>query len=235
MIGALLVWLAFGAVAAPETEEARAERVARQQVVASLAARVAQARADGAPRSEVAALLAQYRAEAEALAALTAPVVAATEDAEQQARLAALASLRDAVAKGSRDERARQVLGTWLGEPSERVALLDAALADARTVADPVLRNALLLDAADQAAAVALVATYDAASALADAERAMSQAAAERARSGPGSLGALGTLIEAERLEREAASARARRETLLDVAATANTLVRFASAPQETP
>jgi hypothetical protein len=211
------------------------ETVAREQSVARLAAEVAAARRDGSGRAVVADLMARYRAQAEALAAVEEPLAAARADQERARRRDALGGLRDAVAKGTANEAARRVLAEWLGDGGDRLPLLRDALRAADGSNDAELKQAIALDVADQAGAVGLLALYDAEVADRAALRGRLAAAAERARSGPGSIGSLSSVIEAERREREAAAAQSLADASRTLARDASDLAAAALALSEEP
>lgn len=206
MILALLACLTL-AWAQPGPEVLR-----QQQAVEAAAEAVARARAEGARRAEVAERMRVYREAAEALAALRAPDAAGLE-AERRERLQAMTDLAEAIAEGRNDRGAAEVLGTWLGTPTDRLGALQAGLMAADAMPEE-LRQAVLLDVSEQAAALSVKLTYDALAFHAEADQKALRALALR-RQGPGSSNTLGTEVDAQRLETEAAAARAAEAALL--------------------
>lgn len=207
MIALLLALLVVAAHAGDEELRAAVQR--QEAVVDALAADVASARAAGAPRQELGARMSLYRAEAERLAAMEAPLLLSAADAEREQHSEAARKLADAIANDRPDDAARASLVGWLGEPSARVAVVEAVAGQAGGASDPVVRRALALDLAEQAGALALVCHYDAAKSRRAGDRALAQAAAFRARTAPGQSGGLDLVVAAERAEREALAANA--------------------------
>lgn len=209
----LLLLLARVAWAADPAAEAELRlAVQRQEVVVDArAAEVATLRSNGAGRTELAAAMTRYRDAAVKLAELEAPLVSSAADAERTAHSDALRRLAEALANDRVDDGARATLVGWLGEPRDRVSVLEAVLAQATGATDPVVRRALALDLVEQAAGLALVSRYDAARAGRTEGRANAQASALRARTAPGQSGGLDLVVAAERAEREATAAAAAR------------------------
>lgn len=186
--------------------------VQRQEVIVDArAAEVARLRSSGAGRTELGAAMTRYRDAAVRLAELEAPLISSAADAERTAHSDALRRLAEALANDRVDEAARSTLVAWLGEPRDRVVVLEAVLAQAGGATDPVVRRALALDLVEQAAGLALVSHYDAAAAGRAEARANAQASAFRARTAPGQSGGLDLVVAAERAEREAVGAAAER------------------------
>lgn len=193
----------------------RAAAIRQASVVDVLAAEIARARSAGADRQELAGLMARFRVEAEVLAGLEAPMVLAATEEGVARRTAAARALTQALAAGRADAASRTTLVAWLGDPSERLGVLERALAAARATNEGPLRTALALDVAEQAAAVGLVFRYDAEIARLEAGRLFAQAALLRGRTMPGQSGGLDLVVEAERTERDARAATARHPLLV--------------------
>lgn len=207
---ALLIALARAGDA--DADAVRARLIAEQDVE-SVATAIATARATGSDRAELARLMASYREKAERLEAIAGPQAAAAEDIAVRDRTAAQTALIDALARGATDAPARRVLGDWLGDLDTRLQALGPSLIAARSTDDPEMLGALVLDIADQANTIAIVARYDAAEADRVARRDAAQAAALRVRAAPGNGAGLDVTVAAGRLEREATEALARRDT----------------------
>ncbi|MEQ1508271.1 MAG: hypothetical protein ABMB14_38930, partial [Myxococcota bacterium] len=156
LVGAIAA-LATVAHADPATDVLR-----QRQIVDQAVAEVAQARAEGARRREAEAMVV-YRASAIALERLEAAAGPPVEDVRRR-RLAAITELTAALAEGKRTDPAREVLVGWLGDPTARAVLLDAALTAADT-APPEIRRGLLLDVVEQSDALAVLLLFDAADA----------------------------------------------------------------------
>ena len=161
---------------------------------------VAEARARGATRSEIAELMAIYRDAAERLAAREAAEAPAVDLTVE--RLSALRALTDALAAGREAPDARRVLVEWLGEPSERMSLLEQALDATRTVGSRDLERALVADVLDQANALFVLLTYDAAAVHRDIDRSRLRLSALE-HNVPGQATAIDLRVEIVRLEGE--------------------------------
>lgn len=199
----------LGSVQASDAE-LRAAIQRQEALVDALAADVAAARIANATRQELSTRMSRYRTEAERLAMMEAPMLQQAADVEHEAHVNATHRLTDALANDRSDDASRAVLVHWLGEPATRIALLESVAAQAGATADPLVRQALALDIAEQAGVLALVCHYDTAKARRDVDRALAQAAAFRARTAPGQSGGLELVVAAERAEQEATEAIAR-------------------------
>ena len=189
-----MLWLVAAALAQePGLAE---ERLAAERAATA----VAEARARGASRAEIAELMAIYRDAAERLAAREAAVAPAVDLAAE--RLAALRALTDALAAGREAPDARRALVAWLGEPSARMSLLDQALDATRTVGSRDLERALVADVLDQANALFVLLTYDAAVVRRDIDRTSVRMSALE-RNVPGQATAIDVRVEIVRLEGE--------------------------------
>lgn len=182
------------------------ELLVRQEAVAAAAAAVAQARADGARRKEVAALMAAYREQAERLEAMMASTRPVDTGGQQRAALRALAA---ATAEGRAAPEARAVIDAWLGPLDARLDLLDAALAAAAGLDDPVLVHDMLLDVESQALAVRIAADHDLAVAVAEEHAARVQAAALGAAADPNGTVRLASEVDIAELRARADAAAA--------------------------
>ena len=183
----------------------------QEAVVEARAIEVATLRANGASRADLAAAMARYREAAVALDALEGPLRTTAEDESLRRGSDALRHLAAALATDRADDDARAAAANWLGEPVSRIGVLEAVLTEVSRTTDPVLRRALAADLAEQAAGLALMSRYDAASAARSASRASSQARALRARTASGQAGGLDLIVAAERAERDAAAAQTAR------------------------
>jgi hypothetical protein len=189
-----MLWLVAAALAQePGLAE---ERLAAERAATA----VAEARARGASRAEIAELMAIYRDAAERLAAREAAVAPAVDLAAE--RLAALRALTDALAAGREAPDARRALVAWLGEPAARMSLLDQALDATRTVGSRDLERALVADVLDQANALFVLLTYDAAVVRRDIDRTSVRMSALE-RNVPGQATAIDVRVEIVRLEGE--------------------------------
>jgi hypothetical protein len=189
-----MLWLVAAALAQePGLAE---ERLAVERAATA----VAEARARGASRGEIAGLMAIYRDAAERLAAheaAEAPAVDVTVE-----RLSALRSLTEALAAGRDAPDAHRALVEWLGEPSARMSLLEQALDASRTVGSLDLERALVADVLDQANALFVLLTYDAAAVQRDLDRSGVRLSALK-RNVPGQATAIDVQVEIVRIEGE--------------------------------
>jgi hypothetical protein len=158
-----MLWLVAAALA---QEPGLAEE---RRMVERAATAVAEARASGASRAEIAELMAVYRDAAERLAAREDAEMPAVDHAA--ARRSALRALTEALAAGRDAPDAHRALVEWLGEPSARMALLEQALDATRTVGSRNLERGLVADVLDQANALFVLLSYDAAAVQRDLER----------------------------------------------------------------
>ena len=159
----MILWLVAAALAQePGLAE---ERLAVERAATA----VAEARARGASRREIAELMASYRDAAERLAAREAAELPAVDLAAE--RRSALRALTEALAAGREAPDAHRALVAWLGEPSARLSLLDQALDATETVGSRDLERALVADVLDQANALFVLLSYDAAAVQRDFER----------------------------------------------------------------
>ncbi len=229
----LVLLIALARASDPTTDAYRARLVA-QQDVESAAAEIARARASGSERTELAQLMATYREKAERLQSIDEPLLAAAADSARTDQIQAEQALFEALARGTTDPHARKVLGAYLGDLDARLKTLVPSLEAARAADDAELRDALLLDIADQAATLALVARYDAADADRIARRDVAEAAGLRLRTGPIDGASLDVTVAAGRLEREAIEAAARRDVASSRALAADAL-RASALAQEIP
>ena len=200
---ALALWCSVVAFAA----DPRLAIVQQRQVVDTLATEVAAARSRSADRDALADLMARYRDAAERLATLEGPELAAAAGVEAGERSAARSALADALARGTADDRHRDFLVSWLGEPIDRLSALTRVLDASRSTEDDAVRRGLALDVADQTDVLSMISAYDAARAERDRDRAATQAGVLRARTAPGQTGGMDLVVAAERLEREAKAA----------------------------
>lgn len=229
----LVLLIAFAHAGDSDADAVRARLIAEQDVE-TVAAEIAAARASGGDRSELARLMTEYRERAERLEAIDGPQVVAAEDSARRDRTQAQKALIDALARGTTDVASRRVLGDWLGDLDARIKTLGPTLEAALATEDPEFRSALVLDIADQAGIIAIVARYDAADADRVARRDATQAAGLRVRAGPGDGASLDVTVAAGRLERETAEAIARRDAAQARADAADKLRQQALA-QENP
>jgi hypothetical protein len=189
-----MLWLVAAALAQePGLAE---ERLAVERAATA----VAEARARGASRAEIAELMAVYRDTAERLAAREAAEAPAVDLTVE--RLSALRALTDALAAGREAPDARRALVAWLGEPSARMSLLEQALDATRTVGSRDLERALVADVLDQANALFVLLTYDAATVRRDIDRSRVRVSALR-RDVPGQAAPIDVQVDTVRLEGE--------------------------------
>lgn len=216
----MICWLLVAvALAAPDDATLARQR----QRVDEAAAAVSEARGEALRRSEIATRMAAYRREATTLAALEAQL-----PDDRQARVEAVAGLREALAAGRQDDDARAAVEAWLAPLSGRLALLEQALASASPALPAEVRAGLLRDVVEQAGAVALAATYDAARHEQMADRAELRARALRRPASPGQAADLAAEAQALRLDLVARQAELSEEAALALAATATGLVTAA-------
>jgi hypothetical protein len=189
-----MLWLVAAALAQePGLAEERLE-------VERAATAVAEARSRGASRAEIAELMAIYRDAAERLAAREAQEAPAVDLTIE--RLSALRALTDALAAGREAQEARRALVEWLGEPSARMSLLEQALDATGTVGSRDLERALVADVLDQANALFVLLTYDAAAVRRDIDRSSLRLSALE-HNVPGQATAIDVRVEIVRLEGE--------------------------------
>jgi hypothetical protein len=189
-----MLWLVAAALAQePGLAEERLE-------VERAATAVAEARSRGASRAEIAELMAIYRDAAERLAAREAQEAPAVDLTIE--RLSALRALTDALAAGREAPEARRALVEWLGEPSARMSLLEQALDATGTVGSRDLERALVADVLDQANALFVLLTYDAAAVRRDIDRSSLRLSALE-HNVPGQATAIDVRVEIVRLEGE--------------------------------
>jgi hypothetical protein len=199
--------LAFAALADPATDLIEA----REQVERAAAA-VAAARADGASRAELGELMAVYR-DAAARHEQLALAQGSTPDAIRRERRQALTELTRALAEGTTDIPARDVLASWLGDPTARVAVLRSA-ADSTTAMPADIRRGVLLDVLEQTDALAALLSFDAAVLAIESDQLELRALSLRRR-GPGQTASIEDEVRAVRLEEEARRAEERAASLL--------------------
>ena len=194
-------WLAAIAIAlAGAGETAQLQAQAEDAAMA-----VAQARQSGARRTVVARLMREYRSAAEALATAEAPRATGVVPLE------ALQELTEAIATGRRGTAPRDALAAVVGEPVVRIPLLEAALQHAIDAEGDELRRSLLLDLAEHAGALALIAEWDAGEASTSRRRLELRATA-LTRVIPGQAGGVDRAVEAQRLREAARAATRQRE-----------------------
>jgi hypothetical protein len=189
-----MLWLVAAALAQePGLAE---ERLAVERAATA----VAEARDRGASRREIADLMAVYRDAAERLAEREAAEVPAVDVAAE--RRSAVRALTEALAAGREAPDAHRALVEWLGQPSARMSLLEQALDATRTVGSRDLERALVEDVLDQANALFLLLSYDAAAVQRDIERSSVRVSALR-RDVPGQAAAIDVQVDIVRLEGE--------------------------------
>jgi hypothetical protein len=204
LISALLAAVLLLLVPTAAASDGAVELAHQATVVSQLARQAAAARDGAAGRREVAAAMALYRSEAEKLAKLQESELALEMDEVTRSQKAAAQALTEALATGKEASASRAVLGSWLDPLSVQVAVMDRALGSAHDETEPGLRRDLLLDIAERAGLVALVASYDVSRLASDGEQARLRARTLR-RDTSGMGQDIGALMEARRSEERAA------------------------------
>lgn len=220
----VMVGLATIALADPATDVLR-----QRQVVDDAVAEVARARAEGERRREAEAMRV-YREAAIALERLVQTAGPPVEEIRRQ-RVAAITELTNALAEGSRESPAREVLAGWLGAAEPRAELLADALG-AADLAPTEIRRGVLLDVLEQSDALAVLLLFDATEAELEEDQLMLRATSLRRR-GPALTATMADEVEALRLEEQARAAEGRNEAWLTLRVRVLSLRRRALAALE--